>query len=228
MGYNNEFGTAVVLDLEAVGIDEVEKFLDPVSAPANYKDPEKIEAAKKEKRQTQIERAALDIDLCRIVALGYDCHEIAVTQYIPDEKAEIEALTFFWELTVNAGGGVRPLITFNGLRYDLPVLMRRSWALGVKFPLLNLDKYRTHHLDLYNELTFKGAVDGHSLDFYLKRYAIDIGPDSVEGLENITGADIARLHQEGQRDLILAHCDRDVRGTKAMARRLRLIPESYQ
>ena len=61
----------VVLDLETVAVSEAAEYLDTIEAPSNYKDPAKIDAYLDAKRKDLLAKAALDIDLARIVAIGY-------------------------------------------------------------------------------------------------------------------------------------------------------------
>ena len=62
----------IVLDLESHAIPDAATYLtEPVEAPSNYKDPEKIAAYIKDAKQAQLDKAALDIDLARIVCLGF-------------------------------------------------------------------------------------------------------------------------------------------------------------
>ena len=46
-------------------------YLEPATAPANYKDADKIAAYIAEAQAKALDRAALDLDLCRIVAVGF-------------------------------------------------------------------------------------------------------------------------------------------------------------
>src|SRR5574338_1442498 len=102
-----------ICDLETFPIADAESYVEPIStepvnAPANYKDPEKIAAyvakatveaeEKRIKQQAErIAKCALDPDLCRIVALGWiesDGNE--GLYHCSDEHAEATALMLFW------------------------------------------------------------------------------------------------------------------------------------
>src|SRR5687767_7784147 len=120
----------IVFDCEAVAIDGASTYLEPVEAPANYKDPLKIAAYQEEERAKQLGRCALDPDLARIVALGTYCGGVETVRVLLTESQEAHALLDFWEQ-------VRPypfprLIGYNVIGYDLPLMMRRSLYLGVK------------------------------------------------------------------------------------------------
>src|SRR6185295_5935446 len=140
----------LILDIEAVAIDDVATYLEPVSAPSNYKDEAKIAAYIAEETKRQIDKAALDIDLARIVAIGYqwlgDDHPFHEVLLCKDETQEMTNLgklwDAFWKVYIP---GHTVAVTFNGLAYDLPLLLRRSLYLGVTAPKLQLDRYK--HID---------------------------------------------------------------------------------
>jgi hypothetical protein len=98
--------------------------------------------------------------------------------------------------------------------------MRRSLYLGVPYPHLNIDRWRSPHIDLMARLSFNGVLKPHKLSFYAKRFALPIDPDPL------TGADIGALVKAGT-DVcwraIMNHCASDVRTTYLLASRLQLI-----
>ena len=59
-----------VFDIETAPLADAEAYIPPAKPRANLKDPAKIEADVREKTAASLERAALDPDLCRIVAAG--------------------------------------------------------------------------------------------------------------------------------------------------------------
>lgn len=208
----------LIVDLECVSIDQVSDYLEPVEAPSNYKDPLKIDAYIKETTANLVSRAALDPDLCRIVALGCgDIDGFDTALICRDEEIEAAALRAFWKRATDAYGATRTLVTFNGFGYDLPVLMRRSQYLGVSFPLLNVDRYRSPHIDLMQKLSFSGAIKAHSLRFYCQRFGVTVD-DSVDG------SLVGQLVAEGKWDEVEKHCLSDIAATRTLAQRLKLIP----
>jgi len=203
---------ALILDLETAPIDDVTTYLEPVAAPSNYKDQEKIASYIKEKTQERAESAGLDPDLCRIVCLGYmreDLHREPFVHICRDEHEERRALTELWNHIVE---GV-DIISFNGFRFDLPVIMRRSLYLNIPYRVLNMDRYRSNHIDLWQKLSFNGQIAAHSLSFYAQRFGFG-------GDLDITGADVARLIREGNYEAVAAHCRQDVWWTARLAQRL--------
>jgi hypothetical protein len=228
----------VIVDLESYPIDDAGQYiappeppdLDAIQAAGNLKDPLKIAdsiAQRKVKALADYEQAvaayavqigecATDPDLCRIVALGWCYHdsEIIQIQTARDASEERLMLERFWTDVRNA-----LFVTFAGNRFDLPTLMRRSQLLNVRFPQLNIDRYRSPHRDLQSILTFHGAINmkGKSLKFYCSRFGI---PND----DMTTGAQIGEMVRAGDWPGIVAHCEADVKATKALAARLGVLP----
>jgi hypothetical protein len=74
----------IILDLESHAIPDAATYLtEPVDAPSNYTKPEAIAAYVAKAKQAQLDKAALDIDLARIVCLG-----LAVTGEPVDTSTE--------------------------------------------------------------------------------------------------------------------------------------------
>lgn len=213
----------LVLDLETCGLPEAKDWLEPVAAPGNYKDEAKIAEFKAKAEAERLEKLALDPDCNRIVAMGFvDAAQGEPTVYLMrDELEEREHLKMF--AAIYRQQDTR-LITFNGHRFDLPVLMRRAMYLDVNFPILNIDRYRSEHIDLWARLSFNGTISAHSLKFYAKRLGIGT-------LDKVSGADIGRLVAEDTKeswDAIHDHVLSDVGLTHALAMRLGYAPKLEQ
>lgn len=212
--------SALIVDIECVGIDTASDYLEPVEAPSNYKNAEAIEKYIAEATAKAIDRCGLDPDLCRIVALGAgDADGADSVVLCRDEEMEAAALAAFWKRVTNAAGVVRQLVTFNGFAYDLPVLLRRSQYLGVEHPFLNLDKYRSPHLDLMQVLSFRGAIKPHKLSFYASRFGWPV-------VDSVDGSQIAALVKAGNWAAVESHCKNDLAQTRFLAQKLRLIPQA--
>lgn len=214
MSYNNTQAQRVVFDVETVSLPECAQYLDTPKAPSNWKDPNKIKDHCEEKQQDQLETAGLDPDLCQIVAIGW----MEEGQNLPTVlsqaiTSEADMLTAFWRHLDN-----RATVGFNSLGFDLPVLLRRSLYLQVPAPLLNLDRYRTGHIDLQQRLSHNGLLKYRGLMWYCRRFGL------CQDLTDLAkGSDIAALvASESWADVIL-HCQSDVLRTHALAQRLGLI-----
>ena len=126
----------LVIDIETIPNTDMDLYLPEPEAPSNYKDPDKIAAYKAERRSKQIEGMALDVDLCRIVALGSatDLSIEPVVTLVPGEDDERRVLKGFWDMV-----GVEPyrrIVGYNVLGFDLPIILRRSMFLGVKITVM--------------------------------------------------------------------------------------------
>ena len=204
-------------DLETLGLDEAKEWVDPISAPSNYKKPEAIAAYIAEAEVERAQRFALDPDCCRIVALGY--HDIGqrepLVQLCQTEAEERDALRVFW-----ATYQTQPtrIVGFNSARFDLPVLIMRSLYLDVPHPEMTIaPAWKSPHLDLWERLSLGGArKDVKSLRFYAKRFGIPIYDD-------ISGKDVAAMVKAGEWEKVRNHCLFDLDLTHALANRLGLL-----
>src|SRR3990167_8029814 len=209
MGYDNENARRVVFDIETAPLPDAGDYLEPAEAPANYKDPAKIAAAIAEKNAENLSKCGLDVDLCRIVAIGWQSEGGAGSFMVQEAQWEQDALRWFWTEV-----GDKHLIGFNCLGFDLPVLLRRSLYLGVPAPAIQIDKFKHPQVtDLMQVLSFNGAIKFRGLSFYAKRFGLDV-PDTL------TGADIAQAVAEGRWDAVESHVRADVQKTALLASRL--------
>jgi predicted PolB exonuclease-like 3'-5' exonuclease len=203
---------AIILDLETISIDNAAAYIKPAG---NLRDPEKIKASILERA----EKAALNPWLCRIVALGWcdEGEDVERVETCASEAGESATLEEFWgRVHDRVSGATQPLLTFNGMSFDLPVLMARSMLLGVPHPTLNLDRYRSPHIDLLQRLSWYDPSKQHSLMFYCSRFGIATD-------DAFTGALIAQLHANGDWESIRKHCASDVRLTRQLAERVGVL-----
>ncbi len=217
----------LVLDLETCAIAGVADYLEPQSAPSNYKDPVKIADYIANAEREAVERAALKIDLGRICAIGWmlEGRDIEpVVRICRDETEERGALIDLYKEILLPTTAQRPLVSFNGLRFDLPYIMRRCQYLDLKQPFLSVDKYRTPHIDLMAQLSFNQTEHQHSLMFYAKRFGLPI----PEGAAEVDGSMIQGLVNEGAWEAVRAHCASDVLLTYGLAARLGYIDVDEQ
>ncbi len=203
----------IVFDVETAPLEDAAEYLiEPVEAPANYRDQAKIAAFISEKKAKQVAECALDYDLCRIVAIGILLEGREPDVALAGFQSERSLLEMFWNQAHD-----RHLIGFNVLSFDLPVLLRRSLYLGIKAPSISIDRYRHPDVtDLARVLSFDKPTPDHSLDFYAKRFGIDV-PDTM------SGADIGKAVIEGRWDDVRNHCLADVKKTAAVAEKCGLF-----
>lgn len=204
-------------DVESAAIGNAAEFIEPATAPANYKDPNAIAAYIAKANEEAVAKAALDIDLARVVAIGWSTPEIpSMVLTATNDVTEKLALESFWRFA--AMHPTPALVGFNCIGFDLPLLLRRSLYLGIAAPRLTIGKYRHPNIeDLMMLLSFDGSLRYRSLAFYKKRLGLDV-PDDPH-----TGADIGRLVADGNMDAVAEHCRCDVLTTAALAKRMGVI-----
>ncbi len=117
--------------------DEVLAVMEPeFSAPANYKDPEKISEKIEEQRAAWRDKAALCATTGRVLAIGMA--DGKGVRLLTDDHDEAGMIEEFWKVAT-PNKQLRYLIGFNSNRFDIPFLVRRSYKLGIPVPasLLN-------------------------------------------------------------------------------------------
>lgn len=209
--------TRLIIDVASAPIVDAAQFIEGTAkAPAHYKDPEKIAAAIAEKEAERLAMAATDLDLARITGIGcmVDGGARIFLCHTPDEeRAELVMLA-------SRLGDTRErvtIVTYGGFNFDLPLLMRRARYLGVDFPTINLDRYRSPHLDLCELLSDRNPQRRRPLGFYVKR----LGWSDLT--KPLSGAEEARVHETGQWDELRASIHHDVTATFRLAQWLGVL-----
>ena len=202
-----------------------------LSPPKNYKKQEiidswyeKQEVEQEQKYQERLTKMSLDVDYARITALGMYLGLMAegspVTVHTPKtEDEERETLRDFWNLAYSANKFGLPypgfyLCGYNIRCFDLPIILRRSWQLGVE-PTMRIDfrKYGNDDiLDLMDIFYGNGDFPGpkaRSLKAVAKMYGID---NPLPDLDGSMSADMDEA-------TLAAYCANDVRMTFELARR---------
>jgi hypothetical protein len=209
------------LDIETSCHPDAERMLPEFKHNAGTKDEALRAAQIAEKRAKALADAALDPDLCRIVAIGawWDEDDQPRLELCEDEEQERDSLYTFWHIyrqrrhehphTVIVGS--------NCLGFDLPIMVRRSLYLQVEVPLLDRGKYRHRDvIDLQSLLCDDDRLAWRSLDYYCRRFALDVPQDLIDG------AQIPALVAAGEWDKVREHLRCDLVKTRALA--LRVVP----
>lgn len=119
---------------------EMQERMPQFTARANLKDEAKIKADIEEKRNKFIDQAALDPFTGRVCAIGLLKHEgdkPELIHYNGDPKQEVKIVAKFWNI-INQND--ESLCGFNIHNFDLPFLVKRSYALGINYPARIFDK----------------------------------------------------------------------------------------
>jgi len=146
----------IIFDIETGPLPEAQlaRMIPPFDPAAvkvgNIKDPGKIAEKIAEAEASHVadftERAALDATTGRTVAIGclvfsgmQPCRTLGRADAEPvilGLNCEAFLVEEFWKLITNGYTGLNLCIGFNSLAFDLPFLIRRSWALGVQVPTI--------------------------------------------------------------------------------------------
>jgi len=119
---------------------------------------------------------------------------------------ESEILEEFWRYVSR---GVGRLITYNGRAFDGPFLTLRSALLGVK-PTRSFLPYRysfVRHCDLAEVVSFHGARNLESLDFWCRRAGIKSPKTTLDGSK------VGKAYQKGKLEEIGRYCLQDAQAT---------------
>lgn len=210
--------TYCILDVSSAPLADAASYIDKaaIKAPTNYKKPEAIAAYVEEEYADRLARAGLDIDLAQITGvalwLSEDAEPMILTGDSSTEMAMLETVAAAYYVT----DVVRPLVTFNGHAFDLPLLMRRALYLGVKFPELNLDRYRSPHCDVSEVLSDRNVQRRRSLAFYATRLQMGL-------TKTLSGEEESRVPVTGQWAELRESLLHDVTATKEVAKWAKLI-----
>jgi predicted PolB exonuclease-like 3'-5' exonuclease len=190
-------------DIETEGNPDAVLFMENPTAPSNYKDPEKIVAYIEKKKEEQIEKAALDPDYGKIIAIGVKGDENPISSMLlgHDFNHEKDLLQAFWQMYVGHGGFV---CGYNILGFDLPYLMRRSFDLGLKpNTKINLYKYQTSPaLDLM-ALLYNWS-QAKSMKWVAERYSFDNPLPNLDGSQ-VKNMDAETLRKYVENDVYLVY-----------------------
>lgn len=213
----------IVVDIETAPIPDVITYLkwNDYQAPTNYKDPIKISDYINAAKLRDLERCALEPDLNRIIALGTFIEGQSLPSVIVCriEQEEREGLKWLWAEMRRAHS---VLVTYNGLDFDVPVLLRRSLYLNVKAPNISVDRYRHPQVvDLMRILSYDGKLTYRPLNFYTQRFGLTPPPD------DITGAEVQQCLERGEWETITQHCLANVLQTHQLAARIHALPGAY-
>jgi hypothetical protein len=195
----------IVLDIATAPLENAADFLDgEFAAPANYTDPVKIAAYISKAQAEAHGSCALDPDLCRIS--GFGSWEWCGIMALQNEKEEHDFLRELQHALVTN----RRLISYNGLRFDWPVINARARYLGVSLNI-NLDRFKSPHVDLYAKLTNHGQLKGHSLSWWVKRHGWTDLTKPLEGKEE------SRVFETGKWQELADSLRHDVEATRRLA-----------
>ena len=187
-------------DIETEVNPDAVNFIQAPNAPSNYKDADKIAAYIAEKQAETLKTAALDPDYGKIIAIAMtgdlDLEPIVIDYHDYSEKQLLEQFWLYYEECRGYSCG------YNIIGFDLPYIMRRSFDLGVKAPIIpSLAKYRLEPTtDLMGILYNFGQAKG--LKWVCKRYGIENPFEDLDGSQ-VKDMDIETLRAYAANDVKL-------------------------
>jgi uncharacterized protein YprB with RNaseH-like and TPR domain len=211
----------IAVDIETCPREEAKRWLKLVKADGRLTDAGKIAADLAKKQTEQVEKMALDWNASRIEVLGYQTESMDEPSVNVCGGLEAGTLEHVWEL-VRGRDITRTILSFNGIKFDVPTMVQRSRYLGVSVPHLSFRKWDNPHIrDLFMELTFddlarEDKVVSCTLDMFCEQFGIDIKDD-------VKGEDVPKLIAAGEIERVVEHCRKDVLKTVALARAIGAI-----
>jgi hypothetical protein len=119
----------IILDIETGPLPEEKLIVPEFRAPANYKDPAKIEAYLAEAKRDWMGNLALSAVTGQILAVGLIEQNGDMRVMTADESEMIRDVWTLWGATPQ-----KEFVGFNILGFDIPFLCQRSWILGIPVP----------------------------------------------------------------------------------------------
>ncbi len=204
----------LICDISTAPLPDVASYIDTPRPRKGTKDADKQQAQIGAKISAEIDGAGLDPDLCQITGIGSNMDGASMivkcaTGGVTERDLLAEVLQDIRPNTV--------LIGFNALKFDWPVLIRRCQYLGLPVPQINLDRYRTPHIDLFDRLSHHGAISAHSLGFYARRLG---WTDLVKPLSGADESSVLETQDWAGLEASLRH---DVTATARLARWMGII-----
>jgi len=169
------------------------------------------------------EKAALDPLTGRVLAIGmWDGFSVR-EPHLLHGHGEVGVLTHWWETAVISHVDGEEFVFHNGVGFDLPFLVRRSWLLDVSIPDW-VFTFRGGRLQ-FNSEAFLDTMTTWTMGAYGQYVKLDVLARAfgVEGkLKGCTGADFDRMYHgsKKERELALEYLRQDVRVTLWVAQRL--------
>lgn len=235
--------TALYLDIETIPTqrdevrdylsaslrDEVTKAMESVTAPANYKDAEKIAeyVANRKKAlqdefaislQQKIEQTGLDGSFGQVFCIGWALNDDGpTTAYGMDER---EVLTNFGRLLRIAPSELHDctVIGHNVSAFDLRFLQQRFIVNGIRPPsvIARAAQAKPWEADKVFDTMVQWAGPGSRIS--LDKLCLALSIPSPKG--DFDGSQVWQMVQDGKHDDVARYCERDVEAARAVHRRM--------
>jgi hypothetical protein len=198
----------------------LQRRLAAIRAPANYKDPLKIAEYIREEHEAMLDKAALSPLTGRVLALALLKPAMQAGDSLEIVSCEDESciLSRFWELCELAANNSKfRLCGFNIHEFDIPFLVKRSWALGVRVPhQLTGDGWSRYHFTWWLiDLRKIWGISDYRPEGSLNDICIHLGIGEKKG----SGKDFAKLWAS-DRKAAIAYCTDEIYKIEQVAQRL--------
>lgn len=184
--------TAYDIETSSLPRDHLLRIMPEFKAAGNLKDPAKIAADIEDKKQSWLERAALDATTGKVLAIGIKSDHHQIMFHGHDEAVVLKG---FWdyvrEVESSSNGGCE-WVGFNSSQFDLPFLFQRSFINRIARPVgIREGRYWSRKWIDLREVWNCGRKDqSGSLDAVAK--ALGVGEKAG------SGADFAKLYDTDQ------------------------------
>ena len=197
----------------------------------NLKDPEKIAAkiseAESAHYETGLAKAALSAMTGEVLAIGlldddpHDPRERPHVLTVTPSYTETDLLWEFWDWIADMLADGKRVVGHNLFGFDLPFLIRRSWAKNVTIPEPCLPQSGRYWSNQFVD-TMRHYCLGDSREFVkLDTLAKWLGVGAkTEGIGGGHFAELFRSADPGARDKAIAYLENDVVLTHAVAKKL--------
>ncbi len=192
----------IFFDVETGSLPEAEiaQFMPDFPAPKLWKDEKKIAEYVESARKDWISNAALDAFTGRVLAIGIRTQDKTTIKDGDDERSLIN---WFWN-TMSATTSTPTYVGFNICAFDLPFLLRRSWAKNIAPPhWIRSGRYFSNQfVDLRDTWSCGDRCAPGSLDSIARFFGL---PQKLG-----SGANFANLYAENK-DAARAYLDHDLK-----------------
>lgn len=197
--------TTIVFDIETgpLPYEQIEALAPEFEAPVNYKDPDKIAAAIEAKREAWLSKAALSPLTGQVLAIGV----LADGVYTALLGPESDVISAFWSMISKTS----TLVGFNSHRFDIPFLVKRSWAIGIAPPAGLIGRRSIDSIDLMEMWQMGDRNEFTSLDTVARFLGV--------GAKTGSGAHFAELMKFDE-SAALDYLENDIHLTAKVAERL--------
>lgn len=191
---------AIAIDIETVpDLSKIDMLPEP-EIDSRLKDPEKIEAVKEKKREQQIAEMGLSPYTGRVCAYAVYGENVSISDFISEIENENEIALI--SAIIAYLREANPLVTFNGISFDIPFIYSRAMLLGVNAAPYSVSYWSRRysvkpHFDVRMVLSQWNSYAKGNLDFYGKMVLGEEKeePDYtqfIEMIENGKGNEIAK------------------------------------